>query len=115
MTFSINPLVREFEDQSVETKTGRQPTAKDRFVYADASGNRHCVSGLGIADISPEFIDILRTLCGDLQVAVDCIGVWGGVPIPVAHAILRNLEPARAAVDLAIRTRSASTVGKKAH
>jgi len=89
--------------------------SKDRYVYADASGDRHCISGLGIAELPAEFIDILPVLCGDLQVAVDCIGVWGGVPIPVAHAILRNLELARAAIDLAIRTRSAATVGKQAH
>jgi len=39
----------------------------------------------------------------DLQLALDCIAIWGAIPIPVAKAILRNIEPAHAAIDMAIR------------
>jgi hypothetical protein len=85
-------------------------TAKpqDRAVYIDALGNARCISAQAIAAMPSEFGDVLTELCSNLQLALDCIGVFGGVPTPVALAILRNIEPAHAAIDLAVRTSRAA-------
>ena len=61
-----------------------------------------CLSGRGIARVPDEFSDVLKVLSDDLRLALECIQTFGGVPIPVAKAILRNIEPAHAAIDMAI-------------
>jgi len=62
------------------------------------------ISGRDLARVPAEFTGVLTALSGDLQLALDCIPVFGGMPIQVARALLRNLEPARAAIDYAIKT-----------
>ncbi len=77
---------------------------QDRLVYTDTSGTVRCISGNALAAMPEEFGEVLTALCADLQLALDCINVFGGVPTPVALAILRNIEPAHAAIDLAVRS-----------
>jgi hypothetical protein len=79
-------------------------TANDNLIYIDQRGELACVSPKAIAEISEQFNDVLVALSIDLQVALDCLHIWGGIPIPVAKAILRNIEPAHAAIDMAIRS-----------
>ena len=74
-----------------------------RVAYIDQFGDVKCVSAKGAKPIPSEFGDCLQTLCDDLQLALDCLKLFGGVPVPVAKAILRNMEPAHAAIDMAIR------------
>lgn len=76
----------------------------DRVVYIDQLGDVQCVDGRAIAAVPTAFDGTLSALCNDLQLALDCIRVFGGMPVPVAKAILRNIEPAHTAIDLAVRT-----------
>lgn len=72
--------------------------------YMDANGDVACVTAEGgVLKIPAEFGGSLRTLDGDLRLALDCIEVFGGIPIPVAKAILRGMEPAHTAIDMAIK------------
>lgn len=84
--------------------------AEDRLVYADQSGTVRCASAAALARLPEEFEPALTALAADLQLALDCIAVFGGVPTPVLLAILRNIEPAHAAIDMAVRGD-----GKKVH
>lgn len=83
--------------------------APSRLVYTDQTGTVRCVSREAIRELPEEFSETLTALCHDLQLALDCIAVFGGVPTPVALAILRDIEPAHAAIDMAVRG------GKKVH
>ena len=76
---------------------------QDRMVYVDAAGDPQCVSACGAVKIPAEFDEVLTALCAYMQLALDCIQLLGGVPGPVAQAILRNIEPAQAAIDWALR------------
>lgn len=75
----------------------------DRLICIDQNGKPLCISDKAIKPMPSEFGDCLKTLCGDLQLALDCIDVFGGVPECVARTILRNMEPAHTAIDIAIR------------
>jgi hypothetical protein len=55
-----------------------------------------CVSAKAVSTVPSEFRGVLRDLCADLELALECLEIFGGIPIPVAQAILRNLEPAHA-------------------
>lgn len=76
---------------------------QNRLVYIDQFGDVKCISAKVVNAVPSEFGDCLKTLCCDMQLALDCIDEFGGVPVPVAKAILRNMEPAHAAIDMAIR------------
>ena len=76
----------------------------DRLVYTDANGSVHCVSPKALAALPSEFEDTLTELILNLQLALDCNATFGGIPTPVAMALLRNIEPAHAAIDLAVRS-----------
>ena len=82
---------------------------QNRMVYIDQHGKPQCVSAKAVPAIPSEFGDCLKTLCADMQLALDCIDEFGGVPVPVAKAILRNMEPAHAAIDMAVRCSPAKT------
>ncbi len=79
----------------------KQP--QNRLAYINQYGEVRCVSAKVVAEVPSEFDDCLRALCADMQLALDCIAEFGGVPLPVAKAILRNMEPALTAIDLAVR------------
>ncbi|MGO8759338.1 MAG: hypothetical protein ACLQG3_14560 [Terracidiphilus sp.] len=82
-----------------------QPERQDRVAYIDANGDAACITREGgVAEVPREFSTTLRTLCSDLELALDCIEVFGGVPLSVARAILRNIDPAQAALDLAFKS-----------
>jgi hypothetical protein len=81
---------------------------EDRVVYIDHAGKAQCVSAKAVAKLPTSFDEALTTLCADIQLALDCIRLLGGVPIPVAEAILRNIEPAQAAIDMAVRCANAT-------
>jgi hypothetical protein len=70
------------------------------LTYADARGQIRCVSPQAVAAIPAEFERVLDELCDEIRLALECIALFGGVPIPVARAILRRMEPAHAAIDL---------------
>jgi len=76
---------------------------RDRVVYIDKFGGMKCISAKAVAAVPSEFTDVLTALSVDLELALDCLRIFQGVPIPVAKAILRNIEPAHAAIDMAIR------------
>ena len=76
-------------------------SAQDRMVYIDSEGPQ-CIEAKGLVQIPAEFDDVLITLHRDLGTAIDCARIFGGVPRPVAEAVLMNLEPARCAIDLAV-------------
>lgn len=75
---------------------------QNRMVYIDQHGNAKCVSAKAVSAMPSEFGDCLQTLCADMLIALECIDLFGGIPVPVAKAILRNMEPAHAAIDMAI-------------
>ena len=75
----------------------------DRLVYTDTNGSIHCISPAALAALPSEFEDALTELILNLQLALDCNATFGGIPKPVAMALLRNIEPAHAAIDLAVR------------
>lgn len=83
----------------------------DRMVYLRGNMTPRCISASALALIPEELEEPLFAPVNDLQLAVDCIPVFGGVPLPVAHAILRNLEPARAAIHMAIAAREDAAEG----
>jgi hypothetical protein len=63
-----------------------------------------CMTAEDTVELPLEFARCLQTLADDLDLALDCVAIFGGVPVPVATAILRNMEPVTAALDLAIRS-----------
>jgi hypothetical protein len=81
---------------------------RDRVVYIDQYGDVQCASSKLIAAIPSEFAEALTALTADLELALDCLRIFHGVPIPVAKAILRNIEPAQAAIDMAVRCSSSA-------
>jgi hypothetical protein len=68
------------------------PTSADRLVYIDRVGVPHCATCEGTIPAPPGFVDQLTALRNDIDLAVDCIGIFGGVPIPVKQAICKNLN-----------------------
>jgi hypothetical protein len=77
--------------------------AEDRLVYIDQSGKPQCMSGKAVAALPESFDTALTKICAEMQLALDCIKVFGAIPLPVAKAILRDMEPAQAAIDMAVR------------
>ena len=73
------------------------------FYFTDHTGNLRCADTKAFAPVPTEFCNVLIVLAADLQLALECIDAFGAVPIPVAEAILRNIEPAHAAIDMAVR------------
>jgi len=78
------------------------------FMYFDAEGALRRVSGPGIAEVPSEFSGVLEKLWINLRLAQDCLLTFDGIPVPVAHEILRNLEPVHVALDMAIKDAAAS-------
>ena len=70
----------------------------DRIVSIDAHGRARCINAGTAVEIP--------FLFGD---ALECKRLFGVVPMPVTKAILRNIEPAHAAIDMAIRCSPAKT------
>jgi len=84
------------------------------LTYVDHTGQLACITASGGTLLIPaEFKDALQVLSNDLLLALDCIEAFGGVPLPVAQAILRNIEPTHTALDLAFKT--SSTPRKETH
>ena len=75
----------------------------DRIVYLDHRGKPQCVSTKAVSDMPVEFTGVLDALCADMALALECLKLYGGIPLPVAKAILRNMEPAHAAIDMCVR------------
>ena len=76
---------------------------ESRLAYIDQDGRPQCVSAKAVSAMPTEFEGVLGALCADMQLALDCMEQFGGIPLPVAKAILRNFEPAKAAIDVCIR------------
>jgi hypothetical protein len=70
--------------------------SNERLVYIDEFGGTACVESRGAIKVGNETHDALAVLSRDLQLALDCIDLWGRVPIPVAEAIVRSAKPALA-------------------
>jgi hypothetical protein len=58
----------------------------------DRSGLPHCATCEGVIPAPPGFKDELAALRNDIDLALDCIGIFGGVPIPVKQAICKHLS-----------------------
>lgn len=56
----------------------------DRVVYIDQYGDVQCASSKSVAAIPSEFADALTALSADLELALDCLRIFKGIPIPVA-------------------------------
>ncbi len=78
--------------------------AQKRLVYIDVCGNARCISPKAVVPMPSEFGDTLIELCDNLQLAIDCNLTFGAIPTPVALAVLRSMEPAHVAIDMAIRS-----------
>jgi hypothetical protein len=85
----------------------------DRIVSIDQRGKLQCISAKAVAAVPSDFITVLNTLCNDMQLALDCLDQFGGVPLPVARAILRNMEPAHDAIDMCVRMAGSQKVEMK--
>jgi len=81
----------------------------DRIVSIDAHGRARCINAGTAVEIPFLFGDALTNLAADLELAIECKRLFGVVPMPVTKAILRNIEPAHAAIDMAIRCSPAKT------
>jgi hypothetical protein len=62
-----------------------------------------CYSTKAVGQLPSEFESALKAICADMELALDCLKIYGGIPLPVAKAILRNMEPAHAAIDMCVR------------
>lgn len=94
---------------SGENNTARVRRRGDRLVYTDRVGDVACITRhAGIARIPAEFRPDLLALSGDLCFALDCMAAFGGIPVPVAKAILRNLDSAQTAIDLGLKSGKAA-------
>jgi hypothetical protein len=72
--------------------------ARNVLTYLDLG--LQCVGGPGCIEISAESREKLSTLYADLGLAIDCLEVFGGVPIPVKQAVLRGMSGVRDALAL---------------
>lgn len=75
----------------------------DRMVLMSERGRVQCMERRVMLAQPAELEPTLRALAAALNLAVDCMDLWGAIPLPVARAILRNMEPALAAVDMSVR------------
>jgi hypothetical protein len=73
------------------------------ITYRNANGKIVEMNFHAVVQIPANFYSALNLLINDLQLALDCIDLLGAMPVPVAKAILRNIEPAQAAIDMAVR------------
>ena len=89
-----------------------KPECRDRIITVDERGKAQCHSCKAIADVPSDFIGTLKALSSDLELAMDCMKVFKGIPLPVAKAILRNLEPALAAIDMCVRMAENASIEK---
>jgi hypothetical protein len=90
---------------------GRKETSV--LTYRNQNGKLLEMHYNAVAQIPADFGDTLNVLINDLQLALDCIDLFGGVPVPVAQSIIRKIEPAHAAIDMAVR--AAHTPESEAH
>jgi hypothetical protein len=65
-------------------------------------GKMHCAESV---TIPAGFFKTLDALADDMRLAIECISIFGGVPVPLAKAILRNIDPAIAAINMALKSR----------
>jgi hypothetical protein len=87
----------------------RPPESEDRIAYVDGNGDAKCiVRQAGLVKIPAEFKDALRMLRCDLELALECVDLWGGVPAPVAMAILRGQDLVVAALDMGLKSGKAA-------
>jgi hypothetical protein len=69
------------------------------MVYIDSrDATPHCATCEGIVATPPGFSGELNALIGDLQLALDCIAIFGGVPIPVKQDLVRKMASMRDAL-----------------
>ena len=72
----------------------RPGSQADRGVitYIDTrTGTPHCATCEGIVATQPGFSGELNALIGDLQFALDCVAIFGGIPIPVKQDLCRKM------------------------
>jgi hypothetical protein len=81
-----------------------QPTdAEDRVITFDEKGCLRCLHPKVAVDLPAEFSVPFYALADDMSLATECLELFGSIPLPVARAILRNMEAVRAGIDLAVR------------
>ncbi len=87
---------------------------QDRMVYLKGNNGPRCITAKDLVPIPADFIAASVKLSRDLRLALDCFLAFGGVPRALAQDVLRNLEPAQAGFDLAVKG-VALDVGKDAN
>ena len=77
--------------------------SEDRMVYLDGQGELACATAQGLVNLPSDFEDALISLGREVDLAIDCMPTFGGIPRPVAEALRKRLEVAQCAIDLALR------------
>ena len=66
------------------------------MVYIDSrDATPHCATCEGIVTTPPGFSAELDALIGDMRLALGCIGIFGGIPIPVKQDLIRKMSAVR--------------------
>jgi len=87
----------------------KDPEGKDRIAYVDSNGDMKCIVCDGaLVKIPTEFKEALRMLRSDLDLALECVEIWDGVPAPVATAILRGLDLVVVGLDMGLKAGKAA-------
>ena len=87
----------------------KPPASEDRVAYVDGNGDMKCIVRDGaLVKIPAEFKDALRMLRSNLDLALECVEVWDGVPAPVAKAILRGLDLVVVGLDMGLKAGKAA-------
>jgi hypothetical protein len=84
-------------------------TGEDRTVitYLDGDGKPTCTVFEGVVEPSPAWPLAMQVLANDLQLAIECMSIFGGVPIPVAEAIIRGAKEVCEGLDSLVRAKEA--------
>ena len=76
---------------------------EDRVVYIDHAGKAQCVSAKAVAKLPTSFDEALTTLCADMHMQSLTQRAR-----QYQHFNVRNIEPAQAAIDMAVRCANAT-------
>jgi hypothetical protein len=62
------------------------------LVSIDRKGQPYCAAADALVHGTPDLSAALDEWSTNSALAVDCVTLWGGIPLPVAKAMLRSLE-----------------------
>lgn len=86
--------------------------AHDRMVYIDKAGATECVKARPAAVLPENFAELAYAFQTDLSLAIDCLAIWGTVPLPVLKSIHKSSQPFNDAIEEAmVKNRTARKGG----